>query len=800
MSKKTFFYGLKGTILRYMSLTSILPLIIGLVMTYFYVKGEILDQSKQSIENSLNSIKKICALQSEKSDKITYDLQEAKQITHIKQGYIEADKIFSRYTNIHFGNKKNTVTAIDQTSGEETQIELPEMLAGNKVLFKNYETVDEVVKQINVPDATATIFQLYDKKLIRISTNVKKNNKRAILTYIPPDSIVYKNISRGKPYIGRAPVVGKWTMTHYRPIKSNNGTVVGAVYFGIPDKKSALFDIISEITIGKSGYVYVIDSQGDVIIHDTLTGMSLLNYKDAKTNEAFAQKMLDKNAENEELRIHAPDMAKNILSHKYSFRDKSGKPVKKLAYFTYFPDWDWIIVAYANYDEILHTVNSFFKIMLILIIVFTIGLIFISTFLATRISSPFRRIIDVAVKVSNGEINEFILQKHYVKCKDLLNCTREDCPAYDSRNLACWGMEGTLCEGGKAATDLDDKMQNHCRTCKVYKKSIRSETDELIDAINHMIVTMQQIVLSIKSMTKELKNDAESLAETSKKLETESQNQAAFIEETTSSNEELTATIESVALSADQQADRASQTSAAMEELSSSTRVVGENSMNVSKETQSTVAEARNTEQMLQTTTKSIDQISESSMKIVDIVAIITEISDQINLLSLNAAIEAARAGDHGRGFAVVSEEISKLADATAQSTKEIEDVIRTSRTDVETGTSLISKTAEAITLMIKSIEKGAALVEEIALSAEEQVKGSDQVMVDIEVINKMSQEIALATDQQKATSAEILKAITSINLSIQEIAVSSEKVATSASSLQDQSNKLSEITAFFNV
>jgi methyl-accepting chemotaxis protein len=92
----------------------------------------------------------------------------------------------------------------------------------------------------------------------------------------------------------------------------------------------------------------------------------------------------------------------------------------------------------------------------------------------------------------------------------------------------------------------EEKIKKFCCDCSVYHKSIRSEFDELIDAVNTMIVTTQNVVASIKKVSAELNTEAETLASTSSKLELEMQNQAGYIEETTSSNEELAASIDSI--------------------------------------------------------------------------------------------------------------------------------------------------------------------------------------------------------------------------------------------------------------
>jgi methyl-accepting chemotaxis protein len=559
--------------------------------------------------------------------------------------------------------------------------------------------------------------------------------------------------------------------------------VIGAVLLGIPAPKCALFDMIAEIKIANDGFIYIFNSQCHMILHPTLRGKNVRDYRDETTGREYYY-----------------DMIKTLNgSTIYREKDEKGIVRKIVAHYIYFEKWDWIIVSCAPRDDILHGLNVIFYIMLGLLAIFSFGLVITSNFISIRLTKPFKVIIDTAVKVSNGDLKVFIPQPHYVKCAEIKNCGRTDCPSYATNNKACWRIKGTFDDQGKIIPGVEEKA-SRCVNCVVYKKSVRDEIDELIEAINNMIVTIRRIMSDINVITTELGTDSENLADISKKMDMESQNQAGSIEQTTAANEELMGSIENVASSAAHQVERVTQTSAAMEELASSTKIVGDNSVNSSRKANETVIEAKNTEKVLQDTTVSINQISESSKKIVDIVGIINDISDQINLLSLNAAIEAARAGEHGKGFAVVSQEISKLADATAQSTKEIESLIKTSRADIEKGAKLVNHTMGAITSMITKIEEAAQLIEEIAASSEEQIKGSETVMLDVEEINKMSEKIAMATSEQKLTSTEMLNAITLINDSIQVIASSAHILADAAESIRQKASRLKEVNNEFKV
>ncbi|MGV7929973.1 MAG: Cache 3/Cache 2 fusion domain-containing protein [Spirochaetota bacterium] len=764
--------GIRQRILIYILLSSVTPLLISILLLYFIARGSLLGMAENAMSNSIQNIKRFCEVQSEQIDG---PLEK-----EIDRSFGIARRAFSEYRRITFLEKSEKVTVQNQDTQEKESVELPVMVSGATRLGGNFGLIDDIVAKIGNPSATATIFQLNGDRLVRIATNVRTaGGERAILTFIPKDSLVYRTILKGEAYRGRAIVVDRWNITHYEPIRDMNGNVAGALYVGIPAPRSAVFDMIGETRIGRSGYIFVLNSQGQLIAHPEMKGRNIRDRRDATTGDYFIREILEKKEG----------------SITYDWEEK-GRVVRKISFFTYFPKWDWIITATAEYEDVLGALNTLLVIMTILLAGFFVAIVFVSRALSARISRPLREIIDTAVKISNGDLDTFIAQPHYVKCAEEKNCDRADCPAHSSRNRACWRIEGTLCEDG-GPVEQSGKLET-CRECAVYRKAIRNEFDELVEAINNMVITLRGIIVQIKEMTTNLNRDSESLAEVSRKMEIESQSQAASIEETTSAHEELIATIENVAEAADSQAEKVARTTATMEHVAVEMHAIGKNSQDVTERGRDTVREAHASGEMLQNTIRSINKISESSRRIGDIVRMINDVSDQINLLSLNASIEAARAGEYGRGFAVVAEEISKLADTTAANTREIEDLIRSVRADIDTGAPLVHQTASVITGMVGNIEEAARLIGAIAEKARSQIEDSDTVRNEVQEVNRMAGQIALATGEQKTTSTEILKAVARINDSIQEIASSAILVTESARSVRDQSERLKSIAGLF--
>jgi methyl-accepting chemotaxis protein len=186
--------------------------------------------------------------------------------------------------------------------------------------------------------------------------------------------------------------------------------------------------------------------------------------------------------------------------------------------------------------------------------------------------------------------------------------------------------------------------------------------------------------------------------------------------------------------------------------------------------------------------------VRESSAAVKDIANIINDIAERTNLLSLNAAIEAARAGDYGRGFAVVADEIGKLADSSVSQAKSIQTIVDGVVQDIDRETELIIRSSESV----KTVKESADNVNESVTVILKLCRAQENLTMKIEekmsLISRGSSEISVATNEEKTAMAEVMKAIESLNEVVERVNFSSMQVVQVAEKLSHRIALLNKI------
>jgi len=231
---------------------------------------------------------------------------------------------------------------------------------------------------------------------------------------------------------------------------------------------------------------------------------------------------------------------------------------------------------------------------------------------------------------------------------------------------------------------------------------------------------------------------------------------AASATELSASSEQMAATTQSIAQITNSQRVGSEQAAAAVEELSASIDEVSRGAQDTLKLMENALGATQRGDEAGSATQEAMKGVTSTAEQIASAINVITEIANQTNLLSLNAAIEAAKAGDQGKGFAVVAEEVRKLAERSGTSAKDIAKHIQAARRAVGEGTATVSTTVELLKQIRSSLEQFAVQTRQVTSATVEQSRAGAEVARRVEQSVQETAATAAATAQMSSTTQEI--------------------------------------------
>ena len=377
--------------------------------------------------------------------------------------------------------------------------------------------------------------------------------------------------------------------------------------------------------------------------------------------------------------------------------------------------------------------------------------VFVAFVIARGISRPTSEMATVAEAISVGEIDHSI----ELNSKDEIGILAD---AF--RRLIDYMKELAGAAESIAANDLTVDVEP------------KSERDILGTSFQTMIVNLTGMVRQLGENATQLVSAANEISSSAEQMSKGAQDQAGQVNQVSSAVEEMTATIVQTSKNAGEATDASKNAS---DTATSGGQIVSD-----------TIQGMQRIATVVRESADSIGKLATSADQIGEIIGVIDDIADQTNLLALNAAIEAARAGEQGRGFAVVADEVRKLAERTGKATGEITEMIK----------GIQHETQEAVQSMesgIQEVDKGRELTDRAGSSLNEIVNVSQRVM-------DMIQQIATASEEQSAAAEQISKNIEHVSSVTKETATGAEQSAAAAEELNRQAEGLQQMVSQFKV
>ena len=306
----------------------------------------------------------------------------------------------------------------------------------------------------------------------------------------------------------------------------------------------------------------------------------------------------------------------------------------------------------------------------------------------------------------------------------------------DSDNPTISTLRNTL---NKMLISIDDATS---RISRVVTSYTNDDFTDYIKVVDNYKDDMKLLMESINLLGKELGSSAKNNFQNGETLE--------------NSASTMTNSMNNLAEKANEQAASLEETAAALEEITSITRNNTQNATKMATLGQVVKKSVLSGEELASKTASSMDEINEKVKAINSAITVIDQIAFQTNILSLNAAVEAATAGEAGKGFAVVAQEVRNLANRSAEAAKEIKNLVEEANIKTNDGKLISSDMIEGYKELNKNISETIHIIEDVSAASKEQMLGIEQINQAVNMLDRVTQENAFESNQIKEISQSV--------------------------------------------
>ncbi len=471
------------------------------------------------------------------------------------------------------------------------------------------------------------------------------------------------------------------------------------------DSKELLLENIKNVlaaeVIGETGYIWVINSNGEYVVSKGRQADGV-NIKGAKDNngELFVEVIMERTKALEENKYYI---------HYYPWQNKDEKSARmKISGSIYIPELDWYIGASAYHDEFLAGLTKTRNwIILIAGGLMVIGIILFLLFMRP-ITSSLGHIAEQSIHIAQGNFNVSSLKR---RTEDEISLLHDSFSHMITQlQLKVDAIETVA--SGDLTVDID----------------LSSDEDHLGQSLLSMKDSLHEMISDVATIVNEVSQGSQQIADASQNLSIGVINQVQSLEEVTLS----------------------------LDMVNSQTVENGEQANNANKMADRSLRDAEVGNEKMNKLVFALGEITESSQKVSKVIKVIDDIAFQINLLALNANVEAARAGKYGKGFSVVADEVRNLAVKSAEAAHETSEIIEQTLKEIQKGNQLAQVTSEQFNDIVNQIRTVAESLNNISRISSEQTDGIHSINVKVHDIDRMTHDSSSFTEETAAAAEEL--------------------------------------------